>query len=87
MMMMDKTNTKSIVTSGHQHKQQAKADSTSTTSNTLAKLYRQEMIDLEHAIFFLEEDILHIVHKRKEIIHRFFLLEGRSDEEFIMNTI
>mmetsp|Transcript_39757 Transcript_39757/g.40246 ORF Transcript_39757/g.40246 Transcript_39757/m.40246 type:complete len:89 (+) Transcript_39757:231-497(+) len=29
--------------------------------------FRQEMIDLEYEIFFLEEDIMHIVHEKKEI--------------------
>ena len=30
-------------------------------------MYRQEMTDLEYEIFFLEEDIMHIVHERKEM--------------------
>ena len=30
--------------------------------------FRQEMIDLEYEIFFLEEDIMHIVHEKKEIV-------------------
>mmetsp|Transcript_25369 Transcript_25369/g.27216 ORF Transcript_25369/g.27216 Transcript_25369/m.27216 type:complete len:125 (+) Transcript_25369:57-431(+) len=30
--------------------------------------YRQEMIDLEHEIFYLEEDLMHIVHQKKELL-------------------
>ena len=76
MMMMDeniititkinpKINSKSNTASTTHQQQQAKTDSTS--SSALATLYRQEMIDLEYEIFFLEEDIMHIVHRRKEM--------------------
>mmetsp|Transcript_39971 Transcript_39971/g.44657 ORF Transcript_39971/g.44657 Transcript_39971/m.44657 type:complete len:119 (-) Transcript_39971:232-588(-) len=30
--------------------------------------YRQEMIELEYEIFFLEEDLMHIVHQKKELL-------------------
>lgn len=50
----------------------AKLDSTASTSSTstlsaLATIYHQEMVDLEYEIFFLEEDIRHIVHERRVI--------------------
>jgi len=73
MMMMDETiititktnkNINSNTASTKQQQHQAKTDS------TLATLYRQEMIDLEYEIFFLEEDIMHIVHERKELMQQ-----------------
>ena len=35
---------------------------------TLATVYRQEMIDLEYEIFFLEEDLMHLSHQKKELL-------------------
>merc|ERR1719491_2931115 len=58
-------------------------------TNTIIDLYRQEMIDLEYEIFFLEEDIRHIIHAKKEImqhktIDQLYLKEQNDD---IYNTI
>eukprot|EP00751_Fragilariopsis_kerguelensis_P046196 CAMPEP_0170996606 /NCGR_PEP_ID=MMETSP0736-20130129/12340_1 /TAXON_ID=186038 /ORGANISM="Fragilariopsis kerguelensis, Strain L26-C5" /LENGTH=105 /DNA_ID=CAMNT_0011423089 /DNA_START=132 /DNA_END=449 /DNA_ORIENTATION=- len=66
MMMMDEniiTITKTKNTDNTQHTAMVPPQLTKTIAE-----YRQEMIELEYEIFYLEEDLMNIVHEKKELL-------------------